>query len=397
MISSSKSARRELDVHYMTRALKLASHGSYTTYPNPAVGCVFVRGGRIIGAGWHHHAGQPHAEIMALNNASGDVRGATAYVTLEPCSHYGRTPPCAMRLVKEGVARVVVAAGDPNPQVSGRGIAMLREAGIEVTEHVLEREAWFLNRAFMKAIMGTMPFVTLKVGMSLDGATAMQSGESKWITGPKSRADVQDLRAQCDVILTGSGTVVADDPKLSVRRDELPFEARMLLGAERVRQPLKVILDGRGRLDPGQWQIFAEGRVLWCTASKNEELRTEALDEHVTRAYVPGGADGHLDLRAILEYLGQKQYRRVMVEAGAELTGSFIASGLADEIYCYVAPKILGMQSRRAFGFDSPERLGEAPALRLLDVKRLGDDIRQHYAGAWLQQSLKRFDTEVDD
>ena len=276
---------KESDRRYMMRALRLASFGLYTTYPNPAVGCVFVRDDRIIGAGWHHRAGEPHAEIMAIDNAGGDVSGATAYVTLEPCSHYGRTPPCAARLVSEGVSRVVIAAGDPNPKVSGRGVRILREAGIEVVEHVLEKEAWFLNRAFMKSITGKTPFVTLKTAMSLDASTALKDGQSKWITDARSRSDVQDLRAQCDVIVTSWSTVKADNPKLNVRYDELPQSARMMVRKEDLRQPVKVVIDSAGRFSAGgslkrsDFEIFKQGRVLLCLADAVDGPVARELDE----------------------------------------------------------------------------------------------------------------------
>lgn len=202
----------DTDKKFMMQALKLASCGLYTSYPNPAVGCVIVRDGKIIGRGYHHKAGCPHAEIMALQDASFDVEGATVYVTLEPCSHYGRTPPCALKLKELKVKRVVAAADDPNPKVNGKGFKILRDAGIEVTQHVLEKEALFQNRAFMKSITGPIPYVSVKVGMSLDGKTALKDGSSKWITGPESRQKVQDIRAKSDCIITGVNTVIADDP-----------------------------------------------------------------------------------------------------------------------------------------------------------------------------------------
>lgn len=360
----------------MTRALELASYGLYTTYPNPAVGCVFVRDGKIIGEGYHHRAGEPHAEIMALN-AAGDVRGATAYVSLEPCSHYGRTPPCALRLCQEHVARVVVASGDPNPKVSGRGIAMLREAGIDVTEHVLEEQACYLNRAFFKGITKKQPYVTLKVGMSLDGKTALSDGRSKWITSAEARLQVQDIRAKCDVIVTGSGTVQADDPRLNVRYGELPERVRDFLPEDKLRQPLKVVMDTRGRLDVEKYQIFSEGRVLWCTAGA-EAFTEEILNEHVTRLYLPVAPEGHLDFGALLEYLGAREYRRVMVEAGAGLTATVVSS-YADELYVFMSPKILGATARGAFAIDEVHDLDEADRYMLHSVRTCGSDVRLHY------------------
>ena len=383
---------KKLDRRYMARALKLASYGLYTTYPNPAVGCVFVRGGKIIGEGWHHHAGQPHAEIMALKSAGGDVRGATAYVTLEPCSHYGRTPPCALRLTREGISRCVVASGDPNPLVSGKGLAILKEAGIEVETGVLDAKAWFLNRAFMKAITSNLPFVTLKSGMSLDARTALPSGESEWITCEKSRCKVQDLRARSDAIVTGSGTVIADDPRLSVRWDELPEKARARLPREEVRQPLKVVLDSRARLDPGKYRIFKEGKVLWCTGSDFGSGNPESveLDSHVTQLRLPRDPKGHISLKALLQCLGAMQIRRLMVEAGSRLSGAFLGQGLCDELYVFAAPKILGADARPAFDTPAPEKLDQALGFALHSVKKCGGDVRLHYVRRELEDEYLR-------
>lgn len=387
----------ESDRHYMKRALKLASFGLYTTYPNPAVGCVFVRDGRIIGAGWHHKAGQPHAEIMAINNAGCDVKGATAYVTLEPCSHYGRTPPCALRLVHEGVSRVVIAAGDPNPKVSGRGIKILRDAGIEVVEHVFEKEAWFLNRAFMKSITTNVPFVTLKVAMSLDGATALKDGQSKWITDECSRSDVQDLRAQSDVIITSWSTVIADNPLMNVRYEQLPLSVRMKVHENDLRQPLKVIIDSQGRFSKqytykrSNYAIFNSGKVLLCVARNVENPELLELDEHVSELLLPQ-QNGHISLKVLLEYLGSKQYRRCMVEAGSKLTGAFTAQGLFDELYAYIAPKILGNDSRRAFDCTSPSLLKDAEQYVLFSSEKLKADVRLHYVSRSLNERLCAFE-----
>lgn len=379
-----EKSQDKLDRRYMARALELASHGLYTASPNPAVGCVIVRGGKIIGEDWHHRAGEGHAEIMALGDAGGSVKGATAYVTLEPCSHYGRTPPCAVRLVHEGIKRCVIAVGDPNPKVSGRGVKILQSAGIEVKSGVLESKAWFLNRAFMKAITQGRPFVTLKSGMSLDSKIALRDGQSQWITGQRARACGMDLRARCDAVITGSGTVLADNPRLSVRYDELPPKAKKLVSREEVRQPVKVVLDSRARLSPADFDLFKSGgKVLWCTALKgrDDEIRKEAIDDRVTRVCLPSEG-GRISLRPLLDFLGQMQMRRVLVEAGGTLSGAFIASGLVDEIYAFVAPALLGAQSQSAFSLDAPQALSDAPRFALHSVKKLGADVRLHYLGA---------------
>lgn len=377
----------ESDRRYMMRALELASHGLYTTYPNPAVGCVFVRGDQIIGEGWHHKAGQSHAEVMAIENAGGDVKGATAYVTLEPCSHYGRTPPCALRLVEEGVARVFIAAGDPNPKVSGKGVKILRDAGIDVIEHVMEREAWFLNRAFMKAIVSPTPFVTAKIGMSLDGAIALKNRESKWITDEVSRQDVQDLRAQCDCIITTFETVKADDPLMNVRYDELPAGTRAKVSKSDLRQPLKIVVNTDGILDEfsgnkcrdiDEFRIFKEGRTIIVEAGDMFSIPETKLNDHVSIVRLQGCQDGDfLSLKGLLEYLGTLKIRHVMVEAGPTFTNALLKADLVDELYIYQAPKFLGNEAYSAFiDIESPRKLKDAKSLVLHDVEKLKNDIR---------------------
>lgn len=363
---------------FMGEALSLARCGLYTTYPNPAVGCVFVRGGKIIGRGYHHKAGQPHAEIMALNDAKNDVKGATCYVTLEPCSHYGRTPPCAKRLVEAGISRCVIATGDPNPQVHGRGIEILKQASIEVCYPLCDDKARFLNRAFMKAITQKLPYVSLKIGMSTDAKTALANGQSKWITCQKSRAQVQKLRALCDVIITGSGTVISDNPLLNVRYDELPKKTRKVLPREELRQPLKVILDSHARLVPEHFQIFSKGQVLWVVGATTDECREEIVDEHVTKLYLSCDQDGHVNLRKVLEYLGQKDYRHVFVEAGSLLSSAFVKADLVDEFYFFIAPKLLGKSSRDALRLEEPLALDDCLKYKIVKTKKCGDDVLIH-------------------
>ncbi len=364
----------------MMQALKLASCGLYTSYPNPPVGCVIVKDNKIIGKGYHHKAGQPHAEIMALKDANFDVEGATAYVTLEPCSHYGRTPPCALKLVEMKVSRVVVAAGDPNPKVCGRGFAILREAGIEVVEHVLEKEALFLNRAFFKAITSEYPYVSVKVGMSLDAKTALKDGQSKWITNSKCRAKVQDIRAQSDCIITGVDTVIADDPRMNVRYEEFSEKKLKKIDKEFIRQPLKVILDTHMRLDIKKYQIFDDGEVLLVNGTDNpsQYMREEKLTENVNRLWVPI-RNGHTDLESVLRYLHEKNIRRVMVEAGCTLTSAFINSNLCDEIYAFISGKMLGSDGRSAFAIDNITDLASARQFHLYKCKKYGSDALLHF------------------
>ncbi len=363
----------------MRQALRLAALGLYSTYPNPAVGCVFVRDGRVIGSGYHVAAGGPHAEIVALESAHGDVRGATCYVSLEPCSHYGRTPPCAERLVREGIKRCVVACVDPNPKVRGQGIAMLERAGVEVLVGVLADKARYLNRAFFKSIVTGVPYVTVKVGMSLDARTALVDGSSKWITSPRSRSHVQKLRARCDAIITGSGTVSADDPRLDVRYEELPPKVRARIPRERIRSPLKVVLDSRARLDPGRYRLFSTGQVIWCTGEVEGFHGEERLSEHVLRVGIPLNEAGHIPFTAVLERLGGMGIRHALVEAGGGLTGSLIDSGLADELVVFAAPKILGPDTRPAFRTCNCTSMAKAIGYRLRKVREIGDDVKLVY------------------
>lgn len=368
------------DKKYMMQAIKLASCGLYTSYPNPAVGCVIVRDNKVIGKGYHHKAGQPHAEIMALTDANFDVEGATAYVTLEPCSHYGRTPPCAVKLVEMKVSKVVVATGDPNPKVSGRGFDILRNAGIEVVEHVLEEKAFFQNRAFMKAITTPYPYVSLKIGMSLDAKTALANGESKWITNDKSRQKVQDIRAKSDCIITGVNTVIADDPLMNVRYENFSKKKLKKIDKEFIRQPLKVILDTNGKLDINKYQIFKTGEVLLVKGTNDESKYSvcEKLSETTTLIYMPI-KNGHIDLEAVLVHLGTLKIRRVMVEAGNTLTSAFINENLFDELYVFEAAKLLGKDAKTAFSLDNPQSINMCKELKLHSVKQYGSDVLLHY------------------
>lgn len=381
-----------LDKMYMKQALRLASLGIYTAYPNPAVGCVIVRDGKIIGQGYHHKAGEPHAEVMAIRDAHEDVLGACVYVTLEPCSHYGRTPPCAQKLIDMQVKRVVICCRDPNPKVCGRGQKMLEEAGIEVVNGVYEKKGLMLNRAFMKAVTSGIPYVTLKVGMSLDAKSALSTLESKWITSVFSRSRVQDLRARCDCIITGSGTVIADDPSLNVRYAELPLKTKRKVDAKHLRQPLKVILDGQKRIDYSLYHLFAEGNNLLVRGTLDPSLyeTLEPLNEHTSVLNMPYAKElPHADktaaehygiaLKPLLLYLGRLGIRNVLVEAGATLVSSFLDADLYDELYVFMAPKLLGMQSRSAFTTKEVSSLDKVQDMTLVKTSSLGDDVLLHY------------------
>ena len=356
------------DARFMWRALELAEKALPLCHPNPAVGAVIVRDGRILGEGFTQKAGGNHAEIEALKDArhkGQDVRGATAYVTLEPCSHFGRTPPCADRLVREGLARVVAAMADPNPSVDGRGFAVLREAGVEVETGVLEDRARYLNRAFCRKMTTNRPWVMLKTGMSLDAKTALSDGTSRWITSEESRCDARRLRASCGAILTGSGTVLADNPRMTARLQDVSSH-----------EPLRIVLDTNMRVDP-QAKVFEGGNAIWCVHEARREVKA-AMEKRGVQVWELPLAKAGLDLEALMKRLSSLPLNSVMLEAGAVLSGAFLASGLVDEIVAYVAPVVLG-PGRPAFDVPALERLDAAKRYVLADVRRFGDDLKLTY------------------
>ena len=351
------------DHHHMARALQLARRGLCTTHPNPRVGCVIARGGEVVGEGWHRWTGGPHAEIHALREAGELARGATLYLTLEPCCHQGRTPPCTRAIIGAGIARAVVAMRDPNPLVAGGGIEALRKAGIEVTTGVGERPARALNRGFVRRMETGRPWITLKVAASLDGRTAMASGESRWITSEPARMDVHRMRARSSAILTGSGTVLADDPALTARME----------GVER--QPLRVILDSHLSV-PREARVFSppgETLVLTVVAAGEEKARLEK--ENVAVVTLPG-KEGMVDLEAALDELGAREVNELMVEAGAVLSGGLLRRNLVDEIVLYQAPDLMGSAARSMFDLPGLERMADRLRFEYVDVRRVGRDLR---------------------
>ena len=357
-----------LDAHYMARAIELARKGLYTTHPNPRVGCVIVRDGQVVGEGWHVRAGEPHAEVHALRAAGELARGATAYVTLEPCSHHGRTPPCAEGLVTAGVARVVAAMQDPNPEVAGRGLKRLTDAGIDVRCGVLETQARALNQGFLKRMEHGLPFVRVKLAMSLDGRTAMASGESQWITGPAARSAVQRLRAEASVVITGADTVLADGARLTVRADELGLDAEQT-ALVMSRPPLRVLIDGRLRV-PLDAPFFKAGPALVATCvPPAEQYRTGP------ECLVIPGENGQVDLRQLLVALAARGVNEVLVEAGPRLAGAFAEQGLVDEYQIFIAAKFLGSTARPLLELPLT-RMSEATELKIIDMRAVGDDWR---------------------
>ena len=355
------------DVRHMAQAIGLARRGLCTTAPNPRVGCVIAQGERVVARGFHRRAGQAHAEVEALRAAREPVRGATAYVTLEPCSHRGRTPPCADALIDAGVARVVSASLDPNPLVAGSGLERLRAAGIAVESGILEREAVALNPGFFKRMRTGMPWVRVKLAMSLDGRTAMADGSSKWITAEAARADVQRLRAQSCAIVTGVGTVLQDDPRLDVR---IATEDDVTPG----RQPLRVVVDSQLRMPPSARVIGGAGDTLLATAARDVARERALADAGVTLLHLPA-PDGRVDLRALLAHLAVAQCNEVLVEAGATLAGAALRAGLVDELIIYMAPTLMGSAARPLL--DLPfASMDEKLGLQISDITAVGSDWR---------------------
>lgn len=362
----------DADQRFMARALQLARLGLYTTHPNPRVGCVLVRDGSPVGEGYHRRAGEPHAEPNALTDAGAKALGATAYVTLEPCCHQGRTPACTEALIAAGVSRVVAAMEDPNPRVAGAGFSQLRQAGIEVVQGVMEAQSAALNPGFIKRMRIGRPYVRCKLAMSLDGRTAMQDGESQWITGSAARLDVQRLRARSDAIVTGIGTVLADDPALNVRIDGGSDPA--IADGDEWRQPLRVVLDSGLRMPSTAKMIRLKGKtlVVALTGGPNQRLLETAGAEV---ALLPGDG-GRIDLGMLLDQLGRRQINEVLIESGSTLAGSFLAAGLVDELVIYAAPHIMGDDARGLFRLPGLKRMRDRIGLDITDLRMVGKDIR---------------------
>ncbi|MDL5168358.1 bifunctional diaminohydroxyphosphoribosylaminopyrimidine deaminase/5-amino-6-(5-phosphoribosylamino)uracil reductase RibD [Proteus faecis] len=361
------------DEYYMRRAIELAALGRFTTSPNPNVGCVIVKEGEIIGEGYHHHAGGPHAEVNALKMAGDKAKGATAYVTLEPCSHFGKTPPCADALINAGVKRVVAAMQDPNPQVAGRGLHKLLSAGIDVSHGVLMQEAEKLNVGFFKRMRTGFPYIQLKLGASLDGKTALASGESQWITSKASRRDVQNFRAQASAILTTSATVLADNPSMNVRWDELSDEIKALYPEETLRQPIRIVADSQNRVTEHHKITQIEGEC-WLARTK---LQPADWQGNVSEILLPtNGKNSGVDLVLLMMQLGKRNINTVWVESGAHFAAALLEAGLVDELIIYIAPKILGNDARGLFALSPLSSLSEAPEFTVDSLQQIGSDIR---------------------
>lgn len=361
---------------YLARAIELASNGLYTTDPNPRVGCVIVKDNEIVAEGWHERAGGPHAEIMALNSAGQQAQGADVYVSLEPCSHHGRTPPCADALIQANVSKVVVAGLDPNPQVAGQGIEKLKQAGINIEcepFQELKKEAEQLNPGFIKRMRHQFPYVRAKIAASLDGRTAMASGESKWITGEEAREDVHRLRARSSVILTGIGTVLADDPSLNVRLSTQELASKVEFTDDD--QPARVILDSQLRMPPSAKLLTRPGAVLIYTLS-SDPGKIAALEKAGAIVVRTENEGGYVKLEAVLRDLAHRNYNEVMVEAGASLNGALLETGLVDELIFYQAPILMGDQAKPMFMLPGITQMAQKIELSIMDTRQIGVDWR---------------------
>lgn len=346
----------------MAQALHLAERGLYTTSPNPRVGCVIVKAGKLLAEGWHERSGEAHAEVHALRVAGKEAKGATAYVTLEPCSHHGRTPPCADALIAAGVSRVVIAMQDPNPQVAGQGIARLRNAGIEVECGLMEASARALNPGFISRMTSGLPLLRSKIAMSLDGRTALRNGESQWISGPAARRDGHHWRARSCAVMTGIGTVLADDAQLTVR------------DVATTRQPLRVVLDSQLRMPPTA-RILQGGNLLIYTISEDKQ-KIAMLEQAGAELVVLPATTGQVDLAACLKDLAARGCNEILLEAGRILNGALLKSGFVDELVLYLAPQLLGDMARGMAQLGELTQLDQRISLEWQDVRQIGKDLR---------------------
>ncbi|SEP38014.1 bifunctional diaminohydroxyphosphoribosylaminopyrimidine deaminase/5-amino-6-(5-phosphoribosylamino)uracil reductase RibD [Nitrosovibrio sp. Nv6] len=354
------------DYGYMAQALRLAEKGLYSTSPNPRVGCVLVRSDQVVGSGWHERSGEPHAEINALAEAGAAARGATAYLTLEPCSHHGRTPPCADALIKAGIARLVTAMQDPNPLVSGRGCALLQNAGIEVQTGLMGAEAKALNIGFITRMTHGRPWVRMKIAASLDGKTALNNGVSQWITSEAARRDGHRFRARSCAVMTGIGTVLADDPQLTVRHMETY--------RENVRQPLRVVVDSRLEIPVDASLLRGDGELIFTTTAGEGKIL--ALHDMGARVIVLPDENNGVDLAAMMQRLADFEINELLVEAGCKLNGSLILAGLVDELVVYLAPYLIGDMARGMLKLPELSDLAQKRALKIHDLRTIGPDIR---------------------
>ncbi|MGP1928584.1 MAG: bifunctional diaminohydroxyphosphoribosylaminopyrimidine deaminase/5-amino-6-(5-phosphoribosylamino)uracil reductase RibD [Arsenophonus sp. NC-WZS1-MAG3] len=359
------------DKQFMSRALLLANQGRFTTSPNPNVGCVIVNNDEIVGEGFHSRAGDSHAEIYALQMAGKKANGGTAYITLEPCSHYGKTPPCVDALINSGILRVIVAMQDPNPQVAGRGLLKLQQAGIEVIHGFLIDEAEQLNRGFLKRMRTGFPYVQLKLAASLDGRTALESGESKWITSSTARQDVQNFRAQASAILTTSATILTDNPALNVRWIDFPPELQNFYPKESLRQPIRIVLDRHNQVKPEDFVTKSDGKCWLIRPNPILQNWYGDVEQIVIPTYEKG-----IDLVFLITQLAKRNINSIWIESGPTLAGALLTLGLIDELIIYIAPKILGGTARELINIPALQKLKDAPAFEFINIEVIGPDLR---------------------
>ena len=360
---------------FMTLALEQASFGQLIARPNPAVGCVLVKSNQVVGTGYTQQVGGPHAEVMAIQAAGDLANGAIAYVTLEPCGHYGRTPPCSLALIEAGVSTLVYGCQDPNPLVAGQGLSQLRTANIEVIGPVLEAECRRSNRGFLQRMKTNKPNVINKLAMSLDGRTAMESGESQWITGPEARAQVHLLRAQSCAVITGIGSILRDNPSMNVRADELALAGVPQATIELIKQPLRVVLDSQLRLPTSAKILQQPGSVLVITCVADLQRHQALIDMGVELVVCAADDQGKVDLSAVLTLLGQRQCNQVLVEAGAGLSGAFLKAGLTHHLVVYLAPKLMGSEAKALFNLPL-ETMAQAVDVDIKGISQVGNDWR---------------------
>ncbi len=361
------------DRRFMARAIQLARYGRYTTTPNPRVGCLLVKAGNIVGEGHHYQAGGPHAERIALTEAGEQAKGATAYVTLEPCCHHGRTPPCSSALIDAGISRIVIAMLDPNPKVAGQGLIQLQQAGIETESGLLQAEAESLNPGFIKRMTYNLPFVRCKLAMSLDGRTAMANGESKWITSDAARLDVQRLRAKSSAIITGIETVLNDDPSMNVRISANALQG--VMADQDIIQPLRVVMDSNLRTPLTAKLLALPGETVIAYAQGDSAAITKLKNAGVTLCHLPGPS-GQVEPKKVLRYLAEREINEVLIEAGPTLSGRFLSAGLIDELIFYMAFHLMGDKGRGLFNLPGLEQMSQRINLEVSDMRRLGADLR---------------------
>lgn len=350
------------DYHWMALAMQLGQKAMMTTDPNPRVGCVIVKGGKLIGQGWHQKAGENHAEINALDEAGDRAKGATVYVTLEPCAHQGKTPPCAEALIEAKISTVIVAMLDPNPLVAGQGIAQIQTAGIKTEIGLLAQDAQELNPGFIKRFTKKQPFIRIKTAMSLDGKTALSNGQSQWITGVEARADVQKLRARSSGILTGIGTVLADNPSLNVRDFDIG------------RTPMRIVLDSKLQMPLDAKMFEIPGQIVVVTVSE-DLIKAEALEQVGAKVIVLPGKKSQVDLFALMSWLAEQQINELHVEAGATLSGALVQAGLVDELVVYMAAKVMGEQAKSLFNLNIT-KMSNTIKFKFADLIMIGEDLK---------------------